>query len=124
MSRHCCAIMTEQVTHRCHVHERPFDCPDNLIYYSARFDEYGIIVHDGGASYVMIDVCPWCGARLPESKRDRWFEELAQLGFDDPVYQEIPAAFQTDSWYRPAADVDAAVPPATAFTSQRRRLEL
>jgi hypothetical protein len=50
--------------------------------YSLVFDEYGIVVHDGGKSYVRIDFCPWCGTRLPESKRDQWFEALEAMGID------------------------------------------
>ena len=62
--------MREQLELVCpHGHNR-FECPDNLIDYSAKFDEYGIIVHDGGQSHVQIQFCPWCGSRLPESKRD------------------------------------------------------
>ena len=68
--------------------------------YSDRFDEYGLIVHDGGTSVIAIKFCPWCGSKLPESMRDRWFEELAALGFDDPGGQEIPERFLSDAWRR------------------------
>lgn len=68
---HCCEMMTGAVNERCDVHPDPFDCADNLIYHSARDDEYGIIIHDGGSSFSVITYCPWCGAKLPESKRDR-----------------------------------------------------
>lgn len=65
----CCEVMRFQLNQRCDQHEDPFDCGDILIYYSRDFDEYGIIIHDGGASYSVIHYCPWCGAKLPESKR-------------------------------------------------------
>jgi Domain of unknown function (DUF6980) len=97
---HCCATMTAQIAHRCEQHPNPFDCPDALILYEPRFDEYGIIIHDCGTSTHAIDYCPWCGTALPASQRDRWFDELAALGFDDPLMQPIPAAFTTDAWYR------------------------
>jgi hypothetical protein len=61
---HCCEAMTRNVNHQCDQHENPFDCPDNLISYDIRSDEYGIMVHDGGSSCVHIDYCPWCGQRL------------------------------------------------------------
>lgn len=41
-----------------------------------------------------------CGAKLPESKRDLWFDTLENLGFDDPIEQEIPEEFKTNKWYR------------------------
>ncbi|MBB6048373.1 DUF6980 family protein [Armatimonas rosea] len=97
---HCCSLMTAQVTFTCAEHPNPFDCPDCLIHYSERFDEYGLILHDGGTARLTIDFCPWCGTRLPESQRDRWFEELAALGFDDPGDQAIPERYQTGAWYR------------------------
>jgi hypothetical protein len=68
---HCCDAMTRAVNQLCGEHDDPFDCADKLIYYSPRADEYGIIIHDGGSSFSVIAYCPWCGAKLPESKRDR-----------------------------------------------------
>jgi uncharacterized protein DUF6980 len=97
---YCCTTMATQVGHRCAEHPNPFDCPDALIHYDPRFDEYGLIIHDGGTSFRVIQFCPWCGAKLPISKRDRWFEELAALGFDDPTTQPIPIAFMTNAWYQ------------------------
>jgi hypothetical protein len=99
MKQHCCAPMTEMVTHTCPQHPNSFDCPDHLVYYVSQFDEYGLIIHDGGAAFLVIVFCPWCGRRLPESKRDSWFTELAAQGFDKPLEQEIPAAYQSDEWY-------------------------
>jgi hypothetical protein len=92
--------MTAQIAHHCDQHPNSFDCPDALILYVPCFDEYGIIIHDGGRSTLTIHYCPWCGTALPASTRDRWFEELAALGFDDPLMQPIPPAFTTDAWYR------------------------
>ena len=90
---HCCSTMAGQIDHRCAEHVNPFDCPDALVFYEPRFDEYGIIIHDGGTSVQLIHYCPWCGTALPVSKRDRWFDQLAVLGFDDPTVQAIPTAF-------------------------------
>ena len=63
--------MAAQVSAQCDQHPDPFDCADNLIYYSEKLDEYGIIIHDGGSSYCTIQYCPWCATKLPESKRDK-----------------------------------------------------
>jgi hypothetical protein len=92
--------MQNQVTYKCDQHQDPFSCPDNIIYYLEKFDEYGIIIHDGGQSFNCISFCPWCGSSLPESKRDKWFDELEALGFDDPSEQNIPHKYNTNAWYR------------------------
>jgi len=99
MKTHCCNEMSEMVTYTCDRHPDRFDCPDCLINYSPMFDEYGIIIHDGGTAVSSINFCPCCGSRLPDSKRDLWFEELAALGFDDPFEEEIPEQYLTDAWY-------------------------
>jgi len=57
----------------CGVHTDPYECPDQVIIYSDVFDEYGLIVHDGGRSSYDISFCPFCGSQLPKSKRDQWW---------------------------------------------------
>jgi uncharacterized protein DUF6980 len=91
--------MRDEVQHRCAEHPDPYDCPEHLVQYVPNFDEYGLIVHDGGASYVEIAYCPWCGTRLPRSKRDRWWAEMERLGID-PWTETPPPAYRTDAWYR------------------------
>jgi hypothetical protein len=56
--------MTRVVNQRCDIHPDVFDCPDQLIYYSTHTDAYGLIIHDGGSSFSVINFCPWCGAHL------------------------------------------------------------
>lgn len=73
---------------------------DAVITYSKKFDEYGIPVNDGGSSTIRIKYCPWCGTALPESKRDRWFDELSIMGIDEPDDPRIPDSYRTDSWWR------------------------
>jgi len=97
---HCCEVMAQAVTTACEQHPDRFDCPDALLRYWEKFCEYGLIVHDGGTSARSIDFCPWCGTRLPESQRDRWFDEIARLGFSDPDDPAIPERFQSDEWWR------------------------
>ncbi|MEK4670392.1 MULTISPECIES: hypothetical protein [unclassified Niallia] len=99
MSKHCCEMMTGQINYKGEFHTNESDCPDILVSYHEKFDEYGLIIHDGGSSSIQIFFCPWCGTKLPESKSDLWFDTLAQLGFDDPVEQNIPKEFHTNKWY-------------------------
>ncbi|MGW7258388.1 DUF6980 family protein [Streptomyces sp. NPDC054834] len=100
MTEHCCEAMTRQVNWLCDQHPDPFDCPDALIGFTPKFQEYGLIIHDGGTSSIGIDFCPWCGQRLPESQRDRWFEVLESRGID-PWADDVPVDFQDGRWLRP-----------------------
>ena len=99
MRKFCCDEMKQRINHRCDNQKSIFDCPDNLVWFDIKFDEYGLIIHDGGESYIEINYCPWCGCKLPESKRDLWFSTLENLGYDDPIQQDIPEEFMTDKWY-------------------------
>ncbi|MCZ4282447.1 hypothetical protein O4H49_16795 [Kiloniella laminariae] len=98
MPKHCCAEMTKRILLDCQTHHDPFECPDVLINYIERFEEYGIIIHDGGSSSISICYCPWCGTKLPSSKRDLWFDTLENMGFDDPGEQDIPEQFNSNKW--------------------------
>jgi hypothetical protein len=98
MEQHCCKDMQREVERICEEHPDRFDCPDCLVQYSSKFREYGIIIHDGGSSFCGIRFCPWCGTRLPESLRDRWFEELKNLGID-PWQGEMPDKYQSSGWW-------------------------
>jgi hypothetical protein len=93
--RHCCEGMRAQLDHA----EDPWDDPDAVVVYTAEFDEYGLPVRDGGTSMVVIGFCPWCGGRLPESRRDAWFDEMERLGLD-PWTDEVPEDFRSDAWWR------------------------
>jgi len=59
--------MTTAVSSTCAQHPNRFECPDALLHYSARSDEYGLIVHDGGQATISIAFCPWCGLSLKTS---------------------------------------------------------
>jgi hypothetical protein len=62
--------------------------------HDARFDEYWIPA--GGARQLLF-FCPWCGERLPESKRDAWFDALEAQGID-PDVDPIPAPYRSGAW--------------------------
>ncbi len=97
LAEFCCEAMRDALVFDCEQHADPFECPDSLVIYIEVFDEYGLIVHDGGPSYVLIVHCPWCGAKLPESQRDRWFDETEAKGFTD---QTLPPEYRTGAWRR------------------------
>lgn len=85
-NRFCCDIMSRQVE-------------DGVIIYDDRFDEYNIVVKsEEGVNFLQkIDFCPWSGDRLPNSQRDRWFDELEAKGID-PMNEVIPPSFQSAEW--------------------------
>lgn len=73
-------------------------CDAQLVHYSEVLDEYGIPFHDD-ISVLLIQYCPWCGQKLPESKREQWFDELEQLGYDEPLScDDLPAAYKSAQW--------------------------
>ena len=76
-----------------------FDDTDTPILYIRKFDEYGLKILDGGTSSILIDFCPWCGQKLPVSKRDLWFDQIENLGIDH-WKDEVPEKFRTDEWYK------------------------
>lgn len=64
MKKHCCKDMEYYVDLKCDIHSDPFDCPDNIVVYNEMTNVYGIIIHDGGQSFIQITYCPWCGNKL------------------------------------------------------------
>lgn len=83
----CCTDMEH------HIHT------SRIISYSEVLDEYGIRLTEDDCSVILIEHCPWCGTKLPESKRIQWFERLEELGFEDPLdSDDIPAEFKSAGW--------------------------
>lgn len=69
------------------------------IYYSSKFNEYGIPIADE-ISYIIIEYCPWCGKKLPESLREKWFHELEILGFAEPLFHDnYPDKYKSSLWW-------------------------
>lgn len=64
MAKPCCETMEAQLAWFCDQHSDPNDCPDCIVRYYPRKRCYGIPIHDGGSSYIVIQYCPWCGAKL------------------------------------------------------------
>lgn len=95
---HCCERMVYELSKVCDIHAIKYDCPDCLIEYDEIFDEYSIIIHDGGNSSIGIDYCPWCGAKLPGSMKSEWFEKLYNMNIDPNDDNKIPNEFKSKKW--------------------------
>jgi hypothetical protein len=93
-----CVHMAYALTTTCRVHKDPADCPDRVLACVPKFDEYGFPVRDGGTGMLVIGFCPWCGKKLPPSKRDRYFSTLEKLGYG--LADDLPKKFESDAWWR------------------------
>lgn len=102
MTKFCCEDIEKYVEYECTTHKNIFDCYDHLFIYNKIYDEYGVIIHDGGSSYIAINYCPFCGAKLPDSKREAYFDLLEQKGIwnGKDTKEEIPEEFKTDEWWK------------------------
>lgn len=86
-SAFCCAEMKQNID------------TTKTVYYNEIFDEYGLNIMEDNLSCILIEYCPWCGKRLPISKRQEWFECLEKMGFDTPLFQQdIPQEYQCAQW--------------------------
>jgi hypothetical protein len=85
---------------QCDLHDDPWECTDYALVWIDMFDEYGIPIRDGGTSYYSLTFCPWCGIKLPESKRELWYQRMSEMGIDPDDEEKIPEAYQSSQWFR------------------------
>ncbi|AQR72677.1 DUF6980 family protein [Sphingomonas sp. LM7] len=64
------------------------------VQYDSRVDEYWVVA---GSARQALFYCPWCGEKLPPSKRDEWYDAVEALGLD-PWQDELPQEFRSDAW--------------------------
>lgn len=74
-----------------------YQCPDVAILYHERFDEFSI--KRGKSDSYVIEYCPWCGKKLPKSKRAKWINAIEKMGLE-PGSRRIPKKYCSDKWYR------------------------
>ncbi len=104
MKKFCCKKMECHVFLKCeNIVLDDGDKEDKPIWYYSKFDEYGIPHSDlvGGfiSGYITITHCPWCGAKLPESRRDEWFDRLRAMGINPLSGDCVPDEYMTSEWY-------------------------
>ena len=98
--KHCCSEMKRQVEYICDQCVDRNSCPDCLIDYRDIFDDYSLLIHDGGSSRILISFCPFCGEKLPDSKFDEWWEKLDKLldNFEGLTDVRIPEQYLSSAW--------------------------
>ncbi|WP_157888805.1 DUF6980 family protein [Alteromonas abrolhosensis] len=73
---------------------------EHPIYYSGVYQEYGLRLNSG-YEYSIMKYCNWCGAELPSSRREQWFDSLEKQGID-PWENDIPIHYLSSSWWEHA----------------------
>jgi hypothetical protein len=94
---HCCLDMAYAISHPIEIGHQGLG---RVLDWFASWDEYRIPMPYDGYSSTLIRHCPFCGYRLPKSKRQLWYERLCSMGFDDPDNDDLPSEFETDQWWR------------------------
>ena len=50
-------------------------------------------------SFDVLAYCPRTGKKLPASLRDKFFDEIETLGFDNPSDENLPTKFKNGNWW-------------------------
>jgi len=86
---HCCLTMDAGIS-------RGF----GILYYIPQLREYQI----QSVGFLVLDFCPFCGKKEPQSLRKKWLEILKEdYGLVDPLKKDqkkVPQEFLTDEWWR------------------------
>ncbi len=72
--KYCCNWMKYFSETSCSTHADRFDCADNLIHYSKSHRKFGVIIHDGGSSFMTFNFCPWCGTKVGKGSPTRMID--------------------------------------------------
>jgi len=86
---HCCLTMDAGI-----------DGDNRILFYTPYLREYQI----QSEGFLVLDYCPFCGKREPQSLRKKWLEILsADYGLVDPLGKDkskVPQDFLTDEWWK------------------------
>ena len=94
-----CVHIAYYSTQTCDEHSNLRECTKSIVLRTPKFDEYFISPRGSTGDDIVITHCPWCGTKLPESKRYLWFERIEALGLES-WSDEIPEEYQSDRWFR------------------------
>ncbi|MFN8523152.1 MAG: hypothetical protein U0821_08605 [Chloroflexota bacterium] len=93
--------MPENPPHGCERMLQAISSEDDIIRYSDRYRRYGIVIHDGTESVLVIQYCPFCGSRLPEPLDDKWFDLFYAMEEDlEPYDLNVPVEMRDGTWWR------------------------
>ena len=90
--QHCCAEMTSQVNTTSVLGASALGgSTDQRVYWSPVFEEYGLLCQPS-TEILRIQFCPFCGVKLPDSRRTEWLARLERTGWKewgDQIPQEL-----------------------------------
>jgi uncharacterized protein DUF6980 len=99
--------MIKKTMHCCELMDNFLEDIRILLFYSPVYREYFIpLLYKGKTTAIQCLIyCPWCGKKLPEDLRNKYFEILEkEYGLDDPRKKEqeklVPKEFKTDEWWK------------------------
>jgi hypothetical protein len=73
-----------------------------ILYYDKQYREYGVDLLERGG--MLIDYCMFCGKKLPQSLRKKWYvileEEYGLESPDEEDKKKVPQEFLTDEWWK------------------------
>ena len=98
MAKHCCKTMDFFVFEDNKTMEEAA-LEDKLICFRANIQEYGIPCIGCSDSYYRLSYCPWCGKKLPKSRRIKFLKILRKKGFEPFEDDDIPQEYKTSEWY-------------------------
>jgi hypothetical protein len=69
--------------------------------YSPKVREFYVKVRSGSPVIQLLNFCPFSGKAFPASLRDRFFDELEELGLTEGLadFENAPAEFQSEDWW-------------------------
>ncbi len=96
--------MLKKIIHCCELMDQLLEDPKVPLQYYPLMREYGITLKHTYAIQ-LIDYCPWCGTKLPESARNDYFRILKneyhiKPGLDKKNDPNIPEEFKSDEWWK------------------------
>ena len=95
---YCCEMMRSNIEKVCEQHDHAEDCPDRLGTFVPKFNEFGLPVHDGGSSYVIIEYCLWCGG----NSRNRRVV-VGSKNWNDAESTRLRMRSHANFWMRPGS---------------------
>lgn len=88
--KYCCKMMQLKLEQTCEKHGG--DCVD-IVMAHLKDGRYGIPIHDGGSSLIVVNFCPWCGAGVHGTMSDEPKGQFRKAAERAALYAEMEQMF-------------------------------